>query len=79
MTIPTDEVFFSKTEEGKPDIEFLKDHFYREGRIKEEHALYIIDEATQLLRAEPNVLIIDGDTPVIGAPATPSLSVPFVF
>jgi len=80
MTIPTDDVFFSKTERGKPDVEFLKDHFYLEGRIKEEHALYIIDKATQLLRAEPNVLTIpgrDGD-PVIGAPAIASLSVCFL-
>ena len=46
MTIPTDDVFFSKTEEGKPDVEFLEDHFFRQGRIKEEHALYIIDKAT---------------------------------
>ena len=69
MTIPTDDMFFSKTEDGKPDVEFLRIHFYREGRIKEEHALYIIHKATQLLRAEPNVLSIDSDrdVPVIGA------------
>ena len=67
MTIPTDDVFLSKTD-GKPDVEFLRDHFYREGRIKEEHALYIIHEATMLLLAEPNVLTIDRDAPVIGAP-----------
>jgi len=73
MTIPTDDMFFSKTEEGKPDVEFLKDHFFREGRIKEEHALYIIDKATQLLRAEPNVLTVDA--PVTGALAIASLSV----
>jgi serine/threonine-protein phosphatase 2B catalytic subunit len=66
MTIPTDDVFFSKTEKGKPDVAFLKNHFYREGRIKEEHALFIIDKATQLLRAEPNVLTVDA--PVTGAP-----------
>jgi len=65
VNIPTDEQFFSKTEKDNPDIEFLKDHFYREGRIKEEHALYIIEKATQLLRAEPNVLTID--PPVTGA------------
>ena len=76
MTIPTDDMFFSKTEEGKPDVEFLKDHFYREGRIKEEHALCIIDKATQLLRAEPNVLTIDA--PVTGAPAIASVSVCFL-
>jgi len=74
--IPTDDVFFSKTDVGKPDVEFLKDHFFREGRIKEEHALYIIHRATQLLRAEPNVLTVDG--PLTGAPAIASLSVCFL-
>src|SRR6267154_4614418 len=33
MTIPTNDQFFSKTEKGKPDVAFLKNHFYREGRI----------------------------------------------
>lgn len=65
MTIPTDDQFFSKTEKGKPDVTFLKTHFYHEGRIKEEHALFIIDKATQVLRAEPNVLNVD--SPVTGA------------
>ena len=76
MTIPTDDVFFSKTDEGKPDVEFLKGHFFRQGRIKEEHALYIIDKATQLLRAEPNVLTVDA--PVTGVPAIDVLSVCFL-
>jgi hypothetical protein len=67
MTIPTDDQFFSKTDKGKPDVAFLKTHFYREGRLKEEHALYIIDKAAQLLRAEPNVLSVDA--PVTGATA----------
>ncbi len=68
MTIPTNDQFFAKTDRTKPDIAFLKNHFYREGRIKEEHALYIIDKATQLLRAEPNVLSVDA--PVTGATIT---------
>jgi serine/threonine-protein phosphatase 2B catalytic subunit len=75
-TIPTDDVFFSKTEEGKPDVEFLKDHFYQQGRIKEEHALYIIDKATLLLHAELNVLTVD--SPVTSAPTISSLSVCFL-
>ena len=75
MTIPTDDVFFSRTEEGKPDVEFLKNHFYRQGRIKEEHALYIIDKATQLLCTEPNVLAVDA--PVTGSFAIASLSLLF--
>jgi serine/threonine-protein phosphatase 2B catalytic subunit len=61
--IPTDEQFFSKTKD-KPDIAYLKDHFYREGRVKEEHALYIIEKATEILHTEPNLL--DIDAPVIG-------------
>jgi serine/threonine-protein phosphatase 2B catalytic subunit len=64
-TIPTDDQFFSKTEKDKPDVEFLGNHFHREGRIREEHALYILEKATQLLRAEPNVLTVD--SPVTGA------------
>ena len=62
--IPTDEQFFSKTKKGMPDIAYLKDHFYRAGRIKEEHALYIIEKATEILHTEPNLL--DVDAPVIG-------------
>ncbi|KAI0297358.1 serine/threonine protein phosphatase calcineurin catalytic subunit Ppb1 [Russula brevipes] len=66
MTIPTDDQFFSKTDKGKPDVAFLKTHFHREGRLKEEHALYIIDKATQLLRAEPNVLSVEAPVTVCG-------------
>ena len=68
MTIPTNDQFFSMTDRSKPNIAFLKNHFYREGRLKEEHALYIIDKATQLLRREPNVLSVDA--PVTGAAIT---------
>jgi serine/threonine-protein phosphatase 2B catalytic subunit len=66
ITIPTNDQFFSKTDKTKPDIAFLKNHFYREGRLKEEHALYIIDKATQLLRAEPNVLSVEAPVTVCG-------------
>jgi len=63
VAIPHDGQFFSSTQRGYPDIEFLKDHLYREGRLKEDHALYIIQRATRLLRAEPNVM-------TVGSPAT---------
>ncbi|OSX63755.1 hypothetical protein POSPLADRAFT_1180625 [Postia placenta MAD-698-R-SB12] len=59
MTIPTDAQFFSREDPTKPDIAFLKNHFYREGRISEEHATYILEKATELLRAEPNLLYVD--------------------
>lgn len=63
---PTDAEFWSDTEPGKPDIAFLKNHFYREGRLTDEQALYIIRSATQILRSEPNVLEVDAPITVCG-------------
>jgi len=57
--IPTDEQFFSKTEKGMPDIAYLRNHFYGGGRIREDHALYIIEKATEILHTEPNLLYVD--------------------
>lgn len=33
---PTDEQFYSDATKSKPDIAFLKNHFYREGRLTDE-------------------------------------------
>ena len=44
MRPPTDEEFYSKTDPSKPDIAFLKNHFYREGRLTEEQALFILEK-----------------------------------
>jgi serine/threonine-protein phosphatase 2B catalytic subunit len=44
MYLPTDEQFWSKNDKTKPDIAFLKNHFYREGRLTEEQALYILQK-----------------------------------
>lgn len=68
MALPTDEQFFSREDPTKPDIVFLKNHFYREGRLSEEHALYILDKASELLRSEPNLVQVDA--PVTGEPQT---------
>lgn len=75
MHVPTEEQFFSKADPSKPDIAFLKNHFYREGRVTEEQALYIIDQATAILRAESNVL--DVDAPITGASLSPAASSTF--
>lgn len=64
MTRPTDAQFFSRVDPTKPDIAFLKNHFYREGRLTEEQALWIIERGTELLRAEPNLLEVDA--PITG-------------
>jgi len=64
MFIPTNAQFFSREDPTKPDVAFLKNHFYREGRLSEEQALYIIEKGTELLRVEPNLLEVDA--PVTG-------------
>src|SRR5271170_4214129 len=61
---PTDEQFFDPTDKTKPNLAFLKNHFYREGRLLEHQALYIIEEGTKLLSREPNVLEVDA--PITG-------------
>jgi serine/threonine-protein phosphatase 2B catalytic subunit len=66
MSKPTDEQFFSDKTHSKPDIAFLKQHFYREGRLTDEQALFIIHKGTELLRAEPNLLEMDAPITVCG-------------
>jgi serine/threonine-protein phosphatase 2B catalytic subunit len=67
MQIPTPEQFYNQQgrDRSKPDVAFLKNHFYREGRVSEEQALWILETATDVLRKEPNVLQVDA--PITGA------------
>jgi hypothetical protein len=64
MQVPTDEQFFSREDPSKPDIAFLKNHFYREGRLTEDQALYILQKGTEIIRAEPNLLELNA--PITG-------------
>ncbi|KAG0248898.1 3',5'-cyclic-nucleotide phosphodiesterase (PDEase) (3':5'-CNP) [Mortierella polycephala] len=66
VTIPTDDVFYSKEFPDRPDIAFLKNHFYREGRISEDQAVFILQKGTELLRKEPNLLEVDAPITVCG-------------
>ena len=70
MHPPTDDQFFSRQDPSKPDLAFLKQHFYREGRLTEEQALYIIEEGTKVLRQEPNLLEMDAPITVCRAAIT---------
>ena len=63
---PTDEQFFSPTDRTKPNIQFLKQHFYREGRLTEQQALWIIKKGTEILKSEPNMLEMDAPITVCG-------------
>lgn len=58
-----DEVFY---ENGLPNHEFLKDHFFHEGRLKEDQIIRILDQATDLLRSEPNLLTVPAPVNVCG-------------
>jgi serine/threonine-protein phosphatase 2B catalytic subunit len=65
--IPTDEQFYTTDPQGRrrPNPDFIREHFLREGRLNEEHALAILRRATDVLSNEPNVLRIK--SPVTGA------------
>lgn len=64
--LPTDEQFFSPQDPTKPNIKFLKDHFYREGRLTHEQVLWILAEGTKILKSEPNLLEMDAPITVCG-------------
>lgn len=68
---PTEEQFWSRQDPTKPDIAFLKNHFYREGRLTDEQALHIIRTTTEILRNEPNLLEVDA--PITGERCQPCL------
>lgn len=66
MIPPTDQQFFSPQDPSKPNLQFLKQHFYREGRLTEEQALFILEEGTKVLKQEPNLLEMDAPITVCG-------------
>ena len=63
---PTDSQFFSPHDRTKPNLQFLKQHFCREGRLTEEQALHIIHAGTEILKSEPNLLEMDAPITVCG-------------
>ncbi|MCJ1287886.1 3',5'-cyclic-nucleotide phosphodiesterase (PDEase) (3':5'-CNP) [Xylographa opegraphella] len=63
---PTDDQFFSSQDRSKPNLQFLKQHFYREGRLTEDQALWIIQAGTEVLKSEPNLLEMDAPITVCG-------------
>lgn len=59
-------MFWSTEDPTKPDLQYLKQHLYREGRLSEEQALWIIHAGTEVLRSEPNLLEMDAPITVCG-------------
>ncbi|PLN81584.1 calcineurin catalytic subunit CnaA [Aspergillus taichungensis] len=66
LNTPPDDLFWSPDDPSKPNLQFLKQHFYREGRLTEDQALWIIQAGSQLLRSEPNLLEMDAPITVCG-------------
>ncbi|KAG8810420.1 3',5'-cyclic-nucleotide phosphodiesterase (PDEase) (3':5'-CNP) [Serendipita sp. 407] len=62
---PTDEQFW-RIPGQKPDSAFLRRHFYHEGRLHERHALWILQEASKLMRMEQNVLQVTSPVTICG-------------
>ncbi|RKP40052.1 SERINE/THREONINE protein phosphatase 2B catalytic subunit, partial [Dimargaris cristalligena] len=65
--IPTADQFFADpATRTRPNTAFLKDHFFREGRLSEAQALWIIQRGTELLAAEPTMLELEAPITVCG-------------
>ncbi|RKP02427.1 hypothetical protein CXG81DRAFT_7391, partial [Caulochytrium protostelioides] len=63
---PSDAQFWDPTDPTKPNLAHLREHFRREGRLHERHALAIVRAGHALLRQEPNLLDVDAPVTVCG-------------
>lgn len=61
---PTDEQLFLPS--GLPNHEFLKDFFFKEGRLHESQAIRILEMATNALSQEPNLLEVPAPVTICG-------------
>lgn len=63
---PTDDQFWSPEDRSKPNLAFLKQHLYREGRLTEEQVIWILQKGTEILKKEPTLLEMDAPIIVCG-------------
>ena len=57
---PLDEEFWlHDTFPRRPDVAFLRKHFYKEGRLQERQALWLLEEGRKLMKEESNVLAVE--------------------
>ncbi|KAI7860898.1 Metallo-dependent phosphatase-like protein [Circinella umbellata] len=63
---PTDEELWVKDRPGYPNLEFLKQHFFHEGRLHEDQALHIINSVRTILQTEPNLVRVPAPITICG-------------
>ncbi|KAF8869066.1 Metallo-dependent phosphatase-like protein [Infundibulicybe gibba] len=65
---PTDAEFYLRDDQGelKANPNFLKDHFFREGRLTEAQALFILENATIALSKEENLVSVKSPVTICG-------------
>jgi serine/threonine-protein phosphatase 2B catalytic subunit len=61
-----DQLFVMDNGVRKVSHEFLKSHFFREGRLKESQALYILEQATNTFSREPNMVEVKSPVTICG-------------
>ncbi|KAJ2229066.1 3',5'-cyclic-nucleotide phosphodiesterase (PDEase) (3':5'-CNP) [Coemansia sp. RSA 485] len=66
VLIPDSDTVFEDGDAARPQCEFLRSHFFREGRLREQDALAIIQQATKVLREEPTLLTIESPVTICG-------------
>lgn len=57
LTLPEDYQVFD--EAGNPQVEFIKSHFYVEGKLSQAQLLKILEDGVNLLTKEPNLLELE--------------------
>ncbi|KAI9295230.1 calcineurin A [Neoconidiobolus thromboides FSU 785] len=62
----TDEEFFFDESHTKPHIQRLKDHLFREGRLTDSQALFIIKTTSEILRKENTLVEIEAPITICG-------------
>ncbi|KAJ3776026.1 Metallo-dependent phosphatase-like protein [Lentinula raphanica] len=65
---PTDEEFYITDSAGttRPNHAMLKDHFFKEGRLMEEHAMFILQQTTAMLKQEANLVDVKSPVTICG-------------
>lgn len=63
---PSDDDLWEDKENGKVNLKFLTEFFFKEGRLDDDQALRIIEKATEILTSEPNLIHVPAPVTVCG-------------